>query len=94
MKWQIGVQKIATMIYPSALYSESSALIFIICATGYSINSFLAVFNLLPIGNLDGSKVLTWNFGIWLVTIAIAAILTGLSMTIGVQNIVRLILGF
>ena len=80
---------IATMIYPSALYSESSALIFIICATGYSINSFLAVFNLLPIGNLDGSKVL-----IWLVTIAIAAILSGLSLTIGVQNIVRLILGF
>ena len=85
---------IATMVYPSALYSEGSALIFIICAVGYSINSFLAVFNLLPIGNLDGSKVLTWNFGIWLVTIAIAAILTGLSMTIGVQNIVRLILGF
>ena len=85
---------IATMVYPSALYSEGSALIFIICAVGYSINSFLAVFNLLPIGNLDGSKVLTWNFGIWLVTIAIAAILTGLSMTIGVQNMVRLILGF
>ncbi len=85
---------IATMVYPSALYSEGSALIFVICAVGYSINSFLAVFNLLPIGNLDGSKVLTWNFGIWLVTIAIAAILTGLSMTIGVQNMVRLILGF
>ena len=85
---------IATMVYPSAFYSEGSALIFVICAVGYSINSFLAVFNLLPIGNLDGSKVLTWNFGIWLVTIAIAAILTGLSMTIGVQNMVRLILGF
>ena len=84
---------IATAIYPSAFYSENSALIFIICSVGYSINSFLAVFNLLPIGNLDGSKVLTWNFGIWIITIAIAGILTYMSMTMGVENIVRLILG-
>ena len=85
---------IATAIYPSAFYSETSSLIFVICAVGYSINSFLAVFHLLPIGNLDGSKVLTWNFGIWIVTIAVAGILTLLSMTMGVENIVRLILGF
>ena len=84
---------IATAVYPSAFYSENSALIFIICSVGYSINSFLAVFNLLPIGNLDGSKVLTWNFGIWIITIAIAGILTYMSMTMGVENIVRLILG-
>ena len=84
---------IATAIYPSAFTSENSVLIFIICSVGYSVNSFLAVFNLLPIGNLDGSKVLTWNFGIWIVTIAIAAILTAGSMMIGVENIVRLILG-
>ena len=84
---------IATAVYPTALYSETYALVFIICAVGYSINSFLAVFNLLPIGNLDGSKVLTWNFGIWIITIAIAGILTLLSMTMGVQNIVRLIIG-
>ena len=85
---------IATMVYPSALYSETYAMIFIACSVGYSINSFLAAFNLLPIGNLDGSKVLRWNFGIWIATIAVAAILTIASMTIGVQNIVRLILGF
>ena len=84
---------IAMAIYPSAFYSENSALIFIICSTGYSINSFLATFNLLPIGNLDGSKVLNWNIGIWIITIAIAGILTALSMTMGVENIVRLILG-
>jgi Zn-dependent protease len=85
---------LATSVYQSAFTSSNSLLIFIICATGYSVNSFLAVFNLLPIGNLDGSKVLTWNFGIWIVTIAIAGILTAASMTIGVENIVRMILGF
>ena len=84
---------IATAVYKSAFYSDTSLLIFIVCAVGYSINSFLAVFNLLPIGNLDGSKVLHWNFGIWIITIAIAAILTIASMTIGVENIVRLIIG-
>lgn len=84
---------IATAVYPSAFYSQNYALAFIICSVGYSINSFLAVFNLLPIGNLDGSKVLNWNFGIWIITIAIAGILTLMSMTMGVESIVRLILG-
>lgn len=84
---------IATAVYPSAFYSNNMLLAFIICSVGYSVNSFLAVFNLLPIGNLDGSKVLTWNIGIWIITIAIAGILTLLSMTMGVENIVRLIIG-
>lgn len=84
---------IAVAVYPDAFYSETSALIFIISSVGYSVNSFLAVFNLLPIGNLDGSKVLDWNFGIWIITIAIAGVLTAISMTIGVENLVRIILG-
>ena len=84
---------IAVAVYPSAFTSGNALLVFYIVAIGYSVNSFLAVFNLLPIGNLDGSKVLTWNFGIWIVTIAIAGILTAASMTMGVENIVRLILG-
>lgn len=85
---------IATVIYPQAIYSETSTLIFIICSLGYSINSYLAVFNMLPLGNLDGSKVLTWNIGIWLIVIAVAAVMTALSMTVGVENLARLIIGF
>lgn len=84
---------IATAVYPSAFTSETSVTIFIICSIGFSINSYLAVFNLLPIGNLDGSKVLAWNAIIWIVTIAIAGILTLASMTMGVENIVRMIMG-
>ena len=84
---------IAVIVYPSAFYSETALTAFIACSIGYSINSFLAVFNLIPIGNLDGSKVLNWNFGIWIVTIAIAGILTLSYMTIGVESIVRLIIG-
>ena len=84
---------ICVAVYPSAFSSQTSLLILNICALGYSINSFLAAFNLLPIGNLDGSKVLSWNIGIWLVTIAVAGVLTYASMTMGVENIVRMILG-
>ena len=85
---------IAAAVYRSAFNSNTSLIIFIVCSLGYSINSFLAVFNLLPIGNLDGSKVLRWNVVIWLVTIAVAGLMTLLSMTMGVENIVRLIIGF
>lgn len=85
---------VAVAVYPSAFTSQTSVLIFIVCSMGYSINSFLAAFNLIPIGNLDGSKVLRWNIGIWIITIAIAGIMTVMSMTMGVENIVRLIIGF
>ena len=84
---------VAVYIYPSAFYSENAALIFLICNLGYSINSYLAVFNLIPIGNLDGSKVFNWNIGIWIITIAIAGIMTYFSMSMGVENMVRMIAG-
>ena len=37
---------------------------------GAQINTWLAVFNLIPFGPLDGAKILKWNKGIWLITIA------------------------
>ncbi|MDD5023292.1 MAG: site-2 protease family protein [Candidatus ainarchaeum sp.] len=36
---------------------------------GAYINSLLATFNLLPISPLDGSKVISWNFPIWVLLI-------------------------
>ena len=85
---------IATWVYRSAFTDQNALTIFIVCTLGYSINSYLAVFNMLPIGNLDGSKVMRWNFGIWIIVIGIAAVMTGLSMTVGVENLVRMIIGF
>lgn len=84
---------IAAAIYPAAFYSQASAVVFLVCSLGFSINSYLAVFNLIPIWNLDGSKVLRWNGLAWLIAIAIAGIMTYFSMTIGVEGIVRLIIG-
>ena len=39
-------------------------------ALGAQINTWLALFNLIPFGPLDGAKILKWNKGIWLITIA------------------------
>lgn len=85
---------IATLIYPAITpFNTTNQIIFLTCSLGFSINSYLAVFNLLPFFNLDGSKVIKWNGLIWFVTIAIAGIMTYLSMTIGVEGIVRILLG-
>ena len=37
---------------------------------GTRINTWLALFNLIPSGLLDGAKILKWNKGIWLISIA------------------------
>jgi len=40
-----------------------------------ALSSFVAFFNLIPIGPLDGSKVMKWNQGLWLGVIVLAFLL-------------------
>ncbi len=84
---------IAALIYPISIKSQLFHLIYLICTVGYSVNSYLAAFNLLPFATLDGTKVMKWNVLIWFVIFAIAAVMTLLSMTIGAENMVGLIIG-
>jgi Zn-dependent protease len=39
---------------------------------GFVINAWLALFNMIPFPPLDGSKVITWSFPVWLGITAIA----------------------
>lgn len=84
---------IAALIYPLTGHSSVFELIFLIGTVGFSVNSFLAAFNLLPVATLDGTKVLKWNIGIWVIAFALAAIMVLTSMTIGAENMVKLVAG-
>ena len=55
-----------------------------IAILGATINSFLAVFNLIPLVVLDGAKVFKWNPLVWIATMLLALILLGYSIW-GVQ---------
>jgi Zn-dependent protease len=57
-----------------------------IVVLGAIINSFLAVFNLIPLGIFDGTKIFRWNPLIWGATMALALILLGYS-TYGISRI-------
>ncbi len=84
---------IAALIYPFKIYSDIFNLIYLICTVGFSVNSFLATFNLFPLYSLDGTKVLKWNIGIWFTAIVIAGIMMLIAITIGAENMVSLLMG-
>ena len=84
---------IAALIYPFSTHLELFRLMYLICTVGFSVNAFLATFNLLPFYSLDGTKVMKWSVGVWITAFAIAAIMMLMSMTIGAENMVGLIIG-
>lgn len=46
--------------------------VYLVCSMLGSLNAFLAVFNLLPVPPLDGSKIFAWNKALWIVAFVIA----------------------
>lgn len=48
-----------------ALIFALNPILFTISLMGFSINMFLALFNLIPFGPLDGAKVFVWNKLVW-----------------------------
>ena len=62
-----------------ALAFLGGSLLGIIGFAGWQVNGMLAAFNMLPVGPLDGRKVLAWSPGIFLLLIAAAVGILGLS---------------
>ena len=83
---------IAALTYPLTYHFGIFQLIYLICTVGFSVNSFLAAFNLLPFYSLDGIKVLKWNAKIWIIIFSIAAIMLLMSITIGAENLIKFII--
>lgn len=48
---------------------------------GFTVNSFLALFNLIPFSILDGAKIFRWNPLIWIVVTAVAGLMVFYSFT-------------
>ncbi|MDT8357823.1 MAG: peptidase M50 [Methanomicrobiaceae archaeon] len=48
---------------------------------GFSVNAMIAAFNMLPVGVLDGKKILAWNPGVFalMITVSFAAVVLALS---------------
>lgn len=68
---------IAMVTFPLYLFvfyetSTLSQIVGFICL----INAFLATFNLLPFGPLDGIKVIRWNATVWIILFSIAITMT------------------
>jgi Zn-dependent protease len=57
-----------------ALFPSAYAYAMILFFAAY-INSFIAVFNLIPLGILDGQKIFSWNKKIWALAFAASAAL-------------------
>ncbi|RAP48695.1 MAG: site-2 protease family protein [Methanosphaera sp. rholeuAM6] len=82
---------IAALVYPYTAYSRLFELTYLISTVGFSVNSFLAAFNLFPVYTLDGLNVIKWNKGVWFITFVLAITMMLLSIFIGAENMVRLI---
>ncbi|MFH1236912.1 MAG: site-2 protease family protein [Candidatus Aenigmatarchaeota archaeon] len=72
----IGIIGIAGVVFNLTVMYFSLSLYF---WTGFplfsfigTINGWLAIFNLIPFGPLDGKKVMDWNLKIWLAALALA----------------------
>ena len=83
---------IATLAYYLTDFSLIFTLIYLICAVGFSVNSFLATFNLLPLYSLDGTKILKWNIKYWILIFAVAVVMLLASISIGAENMVKYII--
>jgi Zn-dependent protease len=46
---------------------------------GFKINSWLALFNLLPFGNFDGTKILKWSKPVYAAMVVVCCIMMGIS---------------
>lgn len=53
-------------------YFPSSPALLSLGILGFTVNSFLALFNLIPFSILDGAKIFRWNPLIWIAVAAVA----------------------
>ena len=63
------------LLFLLLLFISYGGFMSIIAFYGFYINSWLALFNMVPIWNLDGAKVLRWDKKVYGIIVAIALLL-------------------
>jgi len=64
----------------AAHFISNNTQIYLVLVYSGFINAWMALFNLIPIGLLDGAKVFFWNKKIWLLMFVASAVLTFYSL--------------
>lgn len=67
-----GLFWLGIVFIPFDSYSLVSSFLY----SGFQVNAWLALFNLIPMPPLDGSKILPWSRPVWITLVAIAVYLT------------------
>ncbi len=67
-----AVNLVLAVIFLSILLISPTGIMKDIAFYGFLINSFLALFNMIPFGNLDGAKILRWNKPVYFLVVIIA----------------------
>lgn len=62
-------------------YFQTVPFLLLLGVLGFTVNSFLALFNLIPFSILDGAKVFRWNPIIWVAVTAVAGLMVFYSFT-------------
>ncbi|WP_096391244.1 zinc metalloprotease [Halopenitus persicus] len=57
-------------------FATQSTIVSVLGARGVAINLFLAAFNLIPYGPLDGKTVIGWNKPVWAACFVVSAVAT------------------
>ena len=65
-----------SLIFLGAAYAPIPFSFYVLFMWIASFNAFIAVFNLIPFGILDGLKIYNWNKKVWVIGFALAAVLT------------------
>lgn len=65
---------ILALVFLLIFFISQNSLLSYIAILGVTVNSFLAVFNLIPFFIWDGAKIFRWNPIIWALTMGVAAI--------------------
>jgi Zn-dependent protease len=77
----------ALMIFLAPALGAYGLIAVMIGMMGLQINAMIALFNLLPISVLDGRKVLAWNAPVFIVMIAVSAVVLYASLTMAMPGL-------